>query len=78
MGRFIFFAVIVLLAWGFWRYKMSGRTRSEAPSVRPQEPAPEKMLACAHCGAMTPISNGVAREGRFYCSQAHAQAHDGA
>ena len=48
-----------------------GETRDEGKAKSPG--TPERMLACQHCNALTPLSAGVVRGGRFYCGDAHAK-----
>ena len=35
--------------------------------------APERMVACAHCGVHLPESEAIADDGRHYCCAAHRQ-----
>ena len=47
-------------------------TRPQAPRKTEPQP-PERMLACAHCGAHAPASRCVWRDGKPYCSEEHAR-----
>lgn len=59
---------------GFWwlrRSLLEMQRRRRARHERDAEAAPERMLACAHCGLHVPESDGVQAEGRFFCCDEH-------
>lgn len=79
MGRVLFFVVLGLVAWVF--YKAWVRRSQPGPKVGKTQDQPglsrkteEEILACQHCGAYTPLSEGVMLQGRFYCGLEHAKA----
>ena len=47
-----------------------GRSRS-APGTPP--PAPEPMVACAHCGVHLPAADSLREGAHHYCSEGHRQ-----
>jgi uncharacterized protein len=46
--------------------------RKPAPDKQKDLGSPERMLACAHCGALVPHSQAVLAQGKTYCSSEHA------
>jgi|Wag4MinimDraft_6_1082665.scaffolds.fasta_scaffold00184_11 hypothetical protein len=74
--------LIVLLAVGLALLALrSALGKSKKPSDAspqdegtPQHPkGPSRLYPCARCGAMTPQEDVAWREGKPYCSRAHAQ-----
>ncbi|WP_306480720.1 PP0621 family protein [Limnobacter sp.] len=79
MGRILFFLGLALLAWILfksWQRKQLG----EKPGVDVKQKGnlgrktQEEILPCQHCGAYSPMSEGVMMQGRFYCGLEHAKA----
>ena len=55
----------------------AARLRGQSPQAQARARAvadAETMLSCAHCGVYFPASEAVRRDGRDYCSEAHAHA----
>ncbi len=53
----------------------SGSSGSPGPSGPAEQRAPEDMVRCVHCGVHLPRSESILSGGKFYCSEAHRQAH---
>ncbi|HEY1057908.1 MAG TPA: PP0621 family protein [Limnobacter sp.] len=79
MGRILFLVVLALLGWVFfksWQRKQLG----DKPTGNPQQKQGlgrnpvDNILPCKHCGAYSPMHEGVMMQGRFYCSFDHAKA----
>ena len=52
---------------------------SASPRARePSEPSREAMVACEHCGVNLPQGDALFADERWYCSDAHRDAHSGA
>ncbi|MGP1628966.1 MAG: PP0621 family protein [Giesbergeria sp.] len=61
--------VVLGVAYLVWRAK---RVNSKKPAQPPGKlPAPQDMVACAHCGVHVPRSDAWLRDGRSYCSAEH-------
>jgi uncharacterized protein len=71
---------VLVLAAIFWGRRLlnqlgqQGRNPGRGAS-RPKEGI-EKMLSCQRCGIHVPESEGVHRDGAFFCCDAHAQGRD--
>lgn len=65
--------LLILLGVVWWVLK---KRREQAPPERParHDPAPEKMLTCAHCGVHMPESDALADGEQRYCCAAHRDA----
>jgi hypothetical protein len=75
MGRIVFFIALGLLAvvlFKSWQRKQGGLSRDKTPRVPRAEG--ENVIACLHCKAFAPQSEGVMIQGRFYCQNQHAVA----
>jgi uncharacterized protein len=70
MKYLLLFALLGVL-WWMWK------KRSELPpadgDVR-RDPAPEKMVVCAHCGVHLPESDSITDGQAIYCNAAHRDA----
>ncbi len=78
MGKLVLILILVFVIAYAVRRALGARSReddsgSSGQRGGTQPSSPERMLACQHCNAMTPLSAGVVRGGRFYCTQAHAK-----
>lgn len=71
MARLIFFLLIGVLVWGYWRQ----RQRSAAPPP-PSAPGAEAMRQCAECGLHLPDSLALPGKGGHYCCAEHRQRHE--
>lgn len=80
MRNLLLFILLLVGIWWFRRSlgggdrQSSGRQSSDTQNASGSAPqSAEQMLACAHCGVIVPVSEGLADAGRFYCSQEHAR-----
>lgn len=74
MSRLLF--IIAVAAVIYWLLK-SYRERLPGEGGANRDVA-EDMVRCAHCGVHFPKSEGVAAEGKYFCSDAHRQASSSA
>lgn len=66
--------LILVLAGIWWLRRVLGRSRSDARpkgDAAGEGAAPERMVACAHCGVHVPESESVRGGGEFYCCEEH-------
>lgn len=69
--------VLLVVGLGVWMLSTKFRRRDAAePRVKPPPakagvPAPQDMVACAHCGLHLPAADAVLGGSRVYCSEAH-------
>lgn len=69
MNRLIFLAAIVAVV-----YLLLRSFRGRAPhETRPEHQ--EDMVRCSHCGVHLPKSESILSGGKYFCSDAHRQAH---
>jgi len=71
MMKYLLLFALLAVVWWSWK-KRSAIPPPEAEVRR--DPAPEKMLVCAHCGVHMPESDSVADGQAVYCSPAHRDA----
>ena len=64
---FLLIALVVLVYWVARNYLRKSENSQESPPPA----AAEDMVICAQCGVHFPKSEGVAAQGRYYCSEAH-------
>jgi uncharacterized protein len=67
------FFVLVWLIRGARRGAQSGDASAKPSAGDPRE----AMVACAHCGLNLPQGEAVGADARWYCSDAHRDAHTG-
>ncbi|MBT0962102.1 PP0621 family protein [Denitromonas iodatirespirans] len=73
----VFLLVLFAIYWGrrlLSKPKVPPQDR--ARGAAPQTQASARMLSCRHCGVHVPESEGVRRDGEFYCCEEHARAAD--
>lgn len=70
MARLVFFLLIGVLVWVYWRQ----RQRPSAPP--PAAPGAEAMRQCAECGLHLPDSLALPGKGGHYCCPEHRQRHE--
>lgn len=85
MGKFLFWAVVILGALFAARllaaHNRKNNTPPAAPPTRPDGSAAvkgndanaEPMVRCAHCGIHMPRSEAVLSDGKTWCSTEHAK-----
>ena len=68
--KYLLLIAIVLVLWWAWK------KRSDHPQA-PKDAAgkmAEKIIACAHCGVLHPLSESLLEGDAHYCSAAHRLA----
>jgi len=48
-------------------------TSANRPDTSVNKQSAEDIIACSYCGVHTPMSSGVMQNGKFYCTEQHAQ-----
>lgn len=84
--RLLLIALLVWLAWSYWRKLTAPRTgRSTKPAAEQNnaerhnnERGNERLLRCEHCDTHFPATQAVTVANRHYCSLPHAQAAEAA
>lgn len=77
MGRVLVLLVIAVVAW-FLIKRLSGESpgRRRQDSSNHNKQTEERILACAVCGVHVPRSEGVTKDGAFFCCEAHSRQSD--
>jgi uncharacterized protein len=70
MKYLLLFAFLAVVWWVWSKRQETVRSDSSAR----QDPAPEQMVACVHCGVHLPESESVKEGSRIYCCEAHRLA----
>ncbi|HXE37080.1 MAG TPA: PP0621 family protein [Azonexus sp.] len=70
MKYLLLFALLGVI-WWVWKKRSE---QFPPDSSAPRDPAPEKMVTCAHCGVHLPESDALLDGGRAYCNVAHRDA----
>lgn len=79
MGRILFFLALAVVAWVIFKSWKRKQLDANKPGVGTQQKdnigrkVQEEILPCKHCGAYSPMSEGVVMQGRFYCGMEHAR-----
>ncbi|WP_082396977.1 PP0621 family protein [Oryzomicrobium terrae] len=78
MAKFLLFLLTLFVVWAVF-FRPAKRLRRDERQGPNLPAAPERMVACSHCGVFVPESEAVAgdRPGRFFCGEAHRQLEDG-
>jgi uncharacterized protein len=69
--------ILILVVIGIWWLRRalgnfnSGRATRRRDKAAAKGQAPERMLACRHCGVHVPESEGVRQGADFYCCEEH-------
>lgn len=76
MSKLILLLFLGLLAYIVFKGYQRTASRRAGDSGRPK--APERMVACAHCGVHLPESESLEGNGGRFCSEEHRRlgAHD--
>lgn len=81
MGRILFFIGLAIVAYFLFKSWQRKQLDQEGqPAVKAKQKGnlgrktQEEILPCQHCGAYSPMSEGVMMQGRFYCGMEHAKA----
>lgn len=72
MKYLVLFVVVIVGLMLIKKAQQPGRPQVRPPRKSEPQP-PERMLACARCGAHAPASRCVWRDGKPYCSEEHAR-----
>jgi cbb3-type cytochrome oxidase subunit 3 len=75
MARILFFLVLAALAWivyKSWKRKQLDQSPESKPLPGKQQQV--AIMSCKHCGAFSPLTEGIMIEGRYYCNKDHALA----
>lgn len=69
--KYLVLLVVLVLGYAWWR----GQRNTEAPPRNrpPPAPAPQDMVACAHCGVHLPRTEALTHGTRSYCCTDHQQ-----
>lgn len=68
--KYLILFVLISVVW--WMWKKRNEPANKTPTNR--DPAPQKMLTCAHCGVHFPENDGLSEGERAFCSEAHRLA----
>ncbi len=80
MGRILFFVLIGAVIYLSWRMMRVRAIRRDPEEIADKGRASQskaiggKMRQCEACGVFVPETEGVVKEGRFYCCREHAKA----
>ena len=77
MAKVLFWGVVALVVWGFWRHlqRRSALSAKAAPrAAAAGQQGVQTMVACAHCGLYQPANESLPSltgDGQYYCSEQH-------
>ncbi len=74
MSRLIFFVVVVVAVYLLLK-SYRRRTIGQDASAGTESRRAEDMVRCLYCGVHLPKSESIVADGKFYCCEAHRQAH---
>lgn len=75
MLKWLLVLAVLGLAWAAWRNGRQAQDRGDArPTAPRQPPAPQEMVACAHCGIHLPRGDALLLGGKTYCCAEHGRA----
>lgn len=66
--KYLLVLAVLAIAYGLWRNKRRPPTDRSSP---PRVPAPQDMVACAHCGLHLPRTDALSQGRQHYCSADH-------
>ena len=78
LALMVLFVAVVWLIRGGRRGSQRGRASASTDADDTREPSREAMVACEHCGVNLPQGEALRADERWYCSDAHRDAHSGA
>jgi uncharacterized protein len=73
MGALLRLIILAALVW--FVISLVRRALSSRPTVEREEPPPALMRQCAQCGVHLPEKDCIRAEDRFFCCEAHRDAH---
>lgn len=65
------YLLLICLGLGLWWYLTRHRRVRPPQDAAHRVTGAERILPCAVCGVITPLSEGVAEGEAFYCCEAH-------
>lgn len=76
--KYLLLFLVLFVAYQIWRKQQrldaAARRRDQAPQQRRPRLEQEKMVPCARCGLMLPVSDALHQDGRnYYCCAEHQQ-----
>ncbi|MBW6495363.1 MAG: hypothetical protein K0B16_12575 [Burkholderiaceae bacterium] len=76
MGKLVFWAAVIALAYGAMKFLARSQRRGDAAQrgAAAGGKTSEAMLQCAHCGVHVPSSEALFSGTRAYCCSAHRDA----
>ena len=75
VAKFLLFLLTLVVVWVLFLRPAKRLRRYDQMNL---PTAPERMVACAHCGVFVPESEAVSgcQSGRFFCGEAHRRLDD--
>lgn len=81
MSRLIFIVIVVVIVYWLlksYRKQMPGEDApKESDSAASASGKGEDMVRCVHCGVHLPQREAILVGGKYFCCEAHRQAHSG-
>ncbi len=74
--KYLLVLLVVVVAVGLWRSRRREAGDRTEPAARRETrlAAPERMVACAHCGLHLPAADALADDqGHWFCSRQHGR-----
>jgi uncharacterized protein len=71
MGKLLILALVAVVAYLLWRGLRRG---ADSPPRQPPADG-ERMVDCSQCGVHLPVSEAIAAQGRYFCSDEHRRLH---
>ena len=81
MKYLLLVGLLIAVVWLIRAGRRGARRGDSSASSRAgehSEPSREAMVACEHCGVNLPQGDALFADERWYCSDAHRDAHSGA
>ena len=81
MKYLLLVGLLIAVVWLIRARRRGARRGDSSASPRagePSEPSREAMVACEHCGVNLPQGDALFADERWYCSDAHRDAHSSA
>jgi uncharacterized protein len=75
VGRILLLLAMAVVAWLLIKRFLGGADKRGPDNADRPETA-EPILACSECGLHVPVSEGLTKNGVFYCCEAHSRRPD--
>jgi len=72
VGRVLVLLVIAVVAWLLIK-RLFGESAGRQSDSSNRRESTERILACSLCGVHVPASEGVTKDGAFFCCEAHSR-----